>query len=252
MTVPKVLGYAWRRCRSVFAGREKTVAEGWDDYAARFAARNGAHLGDEWNDPACIGLDVDGPDRVVPFLDEQVFAPFFGQCRVMLEIGPGGGRFTEILLPKCDSFIAADTSRHMLARLKERFRGCDKLTCLLLDGKGLREIPDRSVDAAFSYGVFVHLQHWDVFNYLRELNRVLVPGGKAIIQHANTFSELGWTTFLNHVRPSLNRHKLSWTFTLMTPEIMTQLTERAGLELVQCLTGVVKRDCITLIRAPLA
>ena len=226
-----------------------TVAQGWDKYAQNYESEEGKYLGDEWSEPEVIGIDVPA-DRIVSYLDEKVFAPFLGNCEVLLEIGPGGGRFTEILLPKCNKFIAADTSPTMLRLLRERFMRCTKIEYLLLDGRGLSPIPDKSVDAAFSYGVFVHLQHWDIYNYLSELNRVLKQGGRAIIQHANTFSGLGWKKFLTEVYPSLNKHKLPGTFTLMIPEIMKEFAKRAGLKLDDCLTNVVRRDCISLIRLP--
>lgn len=127
---------------------------------------------------------------------------------------------------------------------------CTKIEYLCLDGRGLSPIKDRSVDAAFSYAVFVHLQHWDIYNYLSEPSRVLKPGNKAVIQHANTFSELGLKQFRSDVPVSLNRHKLSATFTLMTLVIMKEFSQRVGLRLDDCLTDVVRRDCISLIRLP--
>jgi len=226
---------------------EATVAEGWDLYAQRF--KGVLNLGDEWNEPEIIGIDVPA-EEIVPYLHRTVFAPFLGRCGVILEIGAGGGRFTEILLSKCDKLIASDTSATMLKLLMKRFSGERKIDYLLLDGQGLGFLEDNSVDAAFSYGVFVHLQHWDIYNYLAELKRVLKPGGKAIIQHANTFSPLGWKRFLGDIPSSLSRHKQPWSFTVMSPEIIREFTSRAGLQLQGCVTDVVRRDCISLITSP--
>lgn len=226
-----------------------TVAQGWEQYAQNHRRETDKHLGDEWNEPEVIGIDVPA-DRIVSYLDEKVFTPFLGSCNILLEIGCGGGRFTEVLIPKCNKFIAADTSPTMLRLLRERFKHCTKIEYLLLNGRGLSPIQDRSINAVFSYGVFVHLQHWDIYWYMCELSRVLKPGGKAIIQHANTFSELGWKKFLTDVPVSLNKHKLPGTFTVMTPEIMEEFTRRAGLTLDDCRTDAVRRDCISLIRVP--
>jgi ubiquinone/menaquinone biosynthesis C-methylase UbiE len=225
----------------------KTVAGGWEAYARR--RREDDRLGDEWNDPEVMGLDVASADEILPHLDRVVFAPFLGTTDVLLEIGPGGGRFTEVLLPKCKKLIAVDTSPTMLELLRDRF-GDGHIDYQLGDGQGLGGVASSSVDAAFSYGVFVHLQHWDIYNYLRELHRVLKPGGKAIIQHGNTFSDLGWKLFENEVPRQLNRHKLPFTFTLNSPEIMRELVRRAELEPVESVTDVVRRDCITLFRKP--
>jgi SAM-dependent methyltransferase len=235
------------RAGGVPDGRNKTVSEGWDAYARR-PVRQGERLGDVWNDPVTMGIDVDSAEEVVPYLDRTVFGPFLGQCDVLLEIGAGGGRFTEVLLPRCRRLIAVDTSPAMLALLAERFPGDGRLECRLVDGQGLGLIGNECVDAAFSYGVFVHLQHWDIYRYLTELRRVLRPGGKALIQHSNVFSDLGWAKFRKEVEPQLNRHKLPWTFIPNTPDLMRELIVRAGLQCVEMNTEVVRRDCIALIR----
>lgn len=148
-----------------------TIAEEWEQYASNYVKIEGTYLGNEWNNPEIMGIDVPA-DQIISYLDEQVFAPFLENCEVLLEIVPGGGRFTQILLPKCQKFIAADTSRTMLKLLQERFAHYSNIEDLLLGGQGLSSIPDESVDAAFSYGVFVHLQHWDIYNYLVELHKV--------------------------------------------------------------------------------
>jgi SAM-dependent methyltransferase len=230
--------------------RGRTVAEGWDVYARRRRRRQ--RVGDVWSNPAQIGLDVEKAEDVVPYLDRTVFEPFFGRCDVIVEIGPGGGRFTEVLLPKCRRLIAVDTSPAMLDLLQERFAGEDRLELRLGDGQGLGQIADDSVDAAFSYGVFVHLQHWDIYNYLTEVSRVLKPGGKALIQHSNVLSDLGWAKFEEDVPRQLNRHKLPKTFIANTPDLMREFITRAGLESIEMKTEVAKRDCIALMRKPVA
>jgi SAM-dependent methyltransferase len=246
--------HAFQRTAARLSGRpvpihDPTVAERWELYARQYLSGDRDHqLGDEWNKPQLIGIDV-SPEEVVATLDERVFAPFLGHCGVMLEIGPGGGRFTELLLGKCDHLIAADTSPTMLKVLGERFAD-PKLEGLLLDGTGLTSVPDASVDAVFSYDVFIHLQHWDIYHYLCEIHRVLRPDGKAVVHHANTFSDLGWTAFTADVKYQLNRHKLGGTFTVMTPELMAALAERAGLRYERAVTDVVRRDCISFLRQP--
>jgi SAM-dependent methyltransferase len=226
-----------------------TVAQGWEAYAQGVGRQEGP-VGEVWNDPALMGLDAESPEDVVPYLDRTVFAPFFEQCDVMLEIGAGGGRFTEVLLPRCRKLIAVDTSPTMLEILRERFAGDIRLECQLVDGQGLGQIGDDSVDAAFSYGVFVHLQHWDIYNYLEELLRVLRPGGKALIQHSNILSDLGWTKFTREVPKQLNKHKLPWTFIANTPQLMGELIARAGFESIELRTDVARRDCMALFRKP--
>lgn len=227
---------------------DKTVAEGWDDYAKKRLDK--PRVGDVWNDPRAIGMDVDEPEEVVAYLDRTVIEPFFERCPVMLEIGPGGGRFTEVLLPKCETLIAVDTSSNMLELLRRRFGDDERLVLQLGDGHGLEAVADESVDGIFSYGVFVHLQHWDIYNYLTEFRRVLKPGGKALVQHSNTFSELGWEKFRRDLRRQLNRHKLPSSFIVNTPDLMREFIVRAGLEVVDMNVSAARRDCISLMHKP--
>ncbi len=229
----------------------QTVAQGYENYARTYKPIAGKHLGDEWNEPEVIGIDA-APDEIVPTLDRKIFAPFLGTCDVILEIGAGGGRFTEILFPKCRKVIATDTSPSMLAILRERFAGCTKLECLLLDGRGLNPIEDESISAVFSYDVFDHLEPWDIFNYLSECKRVLKPGGKAVIHHSNTFSELGWQRFLADIPLQLNVPKTWGTLSLMSPYLFKELSERAGLCHLECITDLVRRDGISLLQRPAA
>lgn len=226
-----------------------SITEGWEQYAAAYTGDGQKQLGDEWSVPDVVGADTTAADFVA-YLDRKVFAPFIGSCDTLLEIGSGGGRLTAILKPKCRRLIATDTAASMLKLLRQRFAGESGIEYLLLDGKGFPSVQAGTVDVVFTYDVFVHIQHWDFYNYLTEIRRVLKPGGKAVVHHANTFSELGWQCFHAQVPESLNRPKLPYTFTVMTPELVTAFAGRAGLKVERCITDIVRRDCITLLSAP--
>src|SRR5438093_1305690 len=113
------------------------VVREWEWYARRHRReRPEHHLGDEWNTPEVIGVDA-SPTDVVSYIVRTVVEPHFGQADTILEIGSGGGRFTEALLPTARHLIATDTSPTMVRLLKARFRGEPKVSCLLLDGRSL-------------------------------------------------------------------------------------------------------------------
>lgn len=227
----------------------ESVSKGYDNYAKRFKANLGKYLGDEWNEPDVIGFDVP-PNQIVSSLDQMIFAPFLGSPDCILEIGSGGGRFTEVLATKSRKLVATDTSPNMMALLRERFKDLSNLEFVLLDGNGLGSIPSQSVDAVFSYDVFNHLEQWDIFNYLMEIKRILKPGGKAILHYSNSFSELGWKRFLEDIPLQLNAPKVWGTLSFMTPDIFIEFISRAGLEHVETITKVVRRDAISLVRSP--
>ncbi len=222
----------------------------WEWYARTHRRARGAPpLGEEWNRPEAIGVDIPA-DELVAHLDRTVVAPFLGRTGTILEIGAGGGRFTAALVARAERVIAADTAPTMVALLRERFRSEPRVEPFLLDGRGLAPLADRSIDAAFSYDVFVHLMPWTIYLYLCELGRVLVPGGRALIHHGNTFTDLGWQRFLYDVEGRKRGGGPDARFTLMTPGVMAQLAARAGLLVERQVTDVVRRDCITLLRSP--
>lgn len=225
-----------------------TDRQAWDLYAR--AHRFDSTTGNEWNRPDLLGLPVEA-DELIPYLDREVFDPLLKQAdpETLLEIGPGGGRVTGVLLPKCRHLIAADISSQMIRNLRWRFRASSSLSYVLLDGQGLTGVQDDSVDAVVSYDVFVHLTHWDIFNYLREIRRVLRDGGVAILHHANTISDLGWDHFAKEVATQVGKKKLPQTFTPMTPELMQVFAQKADLELIDCLTTTIPRDAISVLRA---
>lgn len=120
-------------------GGQLTVSESSELYSRNRLGADGA--GDEWSNPAIIGMEVDAPDQVVSHLIDDYFRPFLDTPGTLVEMGPGGGRFTEPLLDFCGTVIAADTSKTMIEALKSRFAGRPNCVPRLLDGKGLSASP---------------------------------------------------------------------------------------------------------------
>lgn len=229
------------------ATQEPTTSEGWERYARNMIRQGGRRLGEEWNEPEVIGVDVPAPE-IPQYVDRAIIGPFLGTCDVILEIGAGGGRWTERLLARGRRVIACDTSPSMFDLIRARLGNSPSLDTVLLDGRGLGPIADASVDAVFSYDVFVHLPQWDIFNYLREIHRVLRPGGKALIHHGHVLSDLGWKNFLEEIPYTVNRHKPFGNFSVMTPDLMREFAARAGLVCEALRTDIVRRDCIACLR----
>src|SRR5262249_12679741 len=96
------------------------VIQEWEWYARDYARENSSapvRLGVEWNRPDVVGVDASA-DALVQYLDRELIAPLLGTPEVVLEIGSGGGRFTEVLLARAKRVIAADASPTMLKLLK--------------------------------------------------------------------------------------------------------------------------------------
>lgn len=127
-------------------------------------------------------------------LVEDVLLSTIQRTGVILEIGPGAGRWTEFLLARADRLILVDVSERTLEVCQQRFRDAGDITYLLTDDADLPGIPDASVDAVWSFDAFVHIAPIDLASYLREIARVLRPGGVAVIHHSGRSQrgQTGW------------------------------------------------------------
>jgi ubiquinone/menaquinone biosynthesis C-methylase UbiE len=81
----------------------------------------------------------------------------------------------------------ADVSQKSLTHASRRFPGCER--SLIITQEGI-PAPDQSFDAAFSACVFHHIPHEEHGFWLRELFRVVRPGGTIAIFEHNPFNPL--------------------------------------------------------------
>jgi ubiquinone/menaquinone biosynthesis C-methylase UbiE len=103
----------------------------------------------------------------------------------VLEIGPGHGRWTEYLIPKAETISLVDINASCLESCRSRFRECLNVSYHLTDACSLRFLADSSIDFAWSFDAFVHMDPEIVHGYVSELGRVLAPGGRAVLHHAD-------------------------------------------------------------------
>jgi ubiquinone/menaquinone biosynthesis C-methylase UbiE len=107
----------------------------------------------------------------------------------VVEMGAGTGRLTRLLSPKVKSIRAFDASQHMLdaARPTLEAIGTNNWTLLRADNRSLAAEND-SADLAIAGWNFGHSTSWyvdywtDIIGqFIQEMQRVLRPGGTAII-----------------------------------------------------------------------
>jgi SAM-dependent methyltransferase len=160
-----VLGPAHRawRSNSVAANRDW-----WDRYDWRPG-------GEEWTASAAWKAA----------LVEGVLCPWIAQGTRVLEIGPGGGRWSVELAERASTLVLVDVSEAALESCRSRLAGRSHVSFVLGDGRGLGAVGDRSIDAIWSFDVFVHIAPLDLAAYLEEFERVLADGGVAVIHHAD-------------------------------------------------------------------
>jgi SAM-dependent methyltransferase len=122
----------------------------------------------------------------------DVLEPTIPAGGTILEIGPGGGRWTGALYARAERLILADITETTLEMCRARLGSPPNVTYLRTDGTALGGVATADVDAIWAFDTFVHIAPLDVASYLREIRRVLRPGGVALIHHAGRRGRSGW------------------------------------------------------------
>lgn len=160
-----VLGPAHLRWRGNSAAENRVRWTGW----------NWNRRGEEWN----------ASEEWKRALIDDVLCRWIPSNGVVVEIGPGGGRWSEVLVARSIRLILVDVSERPLELCRERFNDAINVEYVLSSGSDLPGIASGSVDAVWSFDVFVHVAPSDQAGYIEEIARVLRPGGVAAIHHAD-------------------------------------------------------------------
>ncbi len=95
----------------------------------------------------------------------------------VLEIGCGVGRISRELAPHSGRFTCVDISEGMLRFASRRMEHLRNVSFHSLSEKPLDEFPAFCMDRILSHLVFFHLPREQVFSYLKQVARLLAPGG---------------------------------------------------------------------------
>ncbi len=200
----------------------------WDEYSREWESSvrkpGQEHLGDEWGDAELIQTIID-----------RYVKPHLPQGAVALEIGCGGGKYSECLAPLCRVLICTDVSASMLARTRTRLGGARNVIFEESSGFDLRQFEDDLVDYVFSFDCFVHIDIEDVYCYLQEIRRVLKPGGTGLLHFANLTSEAGWRKFTGEAPLNQGSQKSIARFRFLTWEIVERFFRFLHFEIVDSL-----------------
>jgi SAM-dependent methyltransferase len=118
---------------------------------------------------------------VVPYIEAQLKRlPAQANRRAWraLEIGCGPGRLIKPLSRHFGEIHGVDVSDEMIRLARERLRDIPHAHFHATNGASLGQFADESFEFVYSYAVFQHIPSRDVvLEYMREIRRVLKPGG---------------------------------------------------------------------------
>lgn len=146
------------------------------------------------------GLDVnDWQEQVlgwvpaVPQLERVVF-PHLRPDSVVVELGPGTGRFSRHLAARLTQgeLRLVDHSPYVVDFLRRYFQRNPRVSAYLNDGASLPFQANGWADLVFSAGTLIALSLGTIDLYLRDFRRVLKPGGLAIFDYIDPATPEGW------------------------------------------------------------
>ena len=162
----------------------------------------------------------------------------------ILEIAPGFGRITQFLSILAGELIVVDLNHICIEKTKSKLKH-HVLAYFVNDGKSFPKVRDNSQDLVFSFDSFVHMHANVTEEYVKEISRVLKPGGQAFIHHSWLYGGSDEST--HNVAGRSN----------MSPEQFKTFVENNNMEIVS--QNVIQfeplelwngTDCISIFRKP--
>ena len=123
---------------------------------------------------------------------------------------------------------------------KERFKDKKNIVYYKNNGFNLEKLYSDTYTSVFSYDSMVHFELFDVYEYLKEIYRVLKKGGKALLHHSN-YEEDYRANFAStpHARCFMSRS----TFAYMAYRVGFRIVEQQVIDWY----GQKELDCITVL-----
>ncbi len=173
-------------------GVTKAMRQDWDERARKNAFHYIASWRREWDRESFLSSGEEDFARLVTPALSRCGLPAGGGA--MLELGCGAGRMTHSFARRFERVYAFDLSKEMLRQARVIHADHGNILWLLSNGADLSCVASNSVDFVFSYLVLQHLPDESLtFRYVRELLRVLRPGGAFLFQFNGGFeATMNW------------------------------------------------------------
>lgn len=173
----------------------------------------------------------------------------------VVDLGCGIGRLTRALAARAESVVGIDVSGEMLTRARQLNAHLTNVEWVHGDGETLQPVPDGSADVCVSHVVLRHIPDPAIsLGYVREIGRVLRPGGFAVLEFSNDPREheaprtRPWTRLVARLRgaPRL-AGDAEWIGSYIDLGDLRATAGSADLA-VSAVTGEGTQYCVTLLR----
>jgi SAM-dependent methyltransferase len=160
-----------------------TMGAFWDARAREdpyYFIDNRRDYGDPDTDSFWAG-GVSDLDKILALLEVEITPD-----DVALDIGCGVGRLTRVVAGRAQHAYGIDVSAEMIDRARQLNPQLSNVEWLVGDGTTLQPLADGQISACISHVVFQHIPDPQItLGYVREIGRVLRPGGWAAFQISN-------------------------------------------------------------------
>jgi SAM-dependent methyltransferase len=202
----------------------------WDQRARENARYYVATGNEEWSEEEFYRSGETTVDQYIRNDLENICQDHDPKQMKVLEIGCGAGRITKALAGFFAEVYAVDISREMVSQARRAVRDFPNTHIFHNNGKDLSVVRRKwwnrwgigeplQVDFAFSVIVFQHIPSREIIeNYVREVNRLLKPGGlfKFQVQGSSRVEV---------------KEEDSWVGVSFTPREAREMAERCGFEM---------------------
>ncbi len=160
----------------------------------------------------------------------------------VIELACGRGRHVPQYREKAGAITLVDILNENIEFCRNRFKDRDNIAYYCNNGYNLQELSSDAYSALFSYDAVVHFEMMDIYEYLKDIFRVLKPGGQVLIHHSN---------YDGSYKASFGTSPSGRSF--MNLKIFAYLAYRAGFEVEEQKEidwGIENLDGLTLLKKP--
>lgn len=162
----------------------------------------------------------------------------------VIELACGRGRHVQQYLCNAGRITLVDILSKNIEFCKERFKGQGNITYYQNNGYNLKDLESSIYTSLFAYDAMVHFEMMDIYEYLKDIYRVLISGGRVLLHHSNHDADY---------RAAFHNTPHGRSF--MSKSIFAYLAYRAGFEVLEQKVidweGYTGLDCITLLQKPI-